>query len=138
MRAKFIRGKEPKVAMGIGAGKDGYIITKDSEYGELGDRYLRLDFEGKEWNWGRKVFDPDEVPATKVTPDMEIKLEKLPVVDFFYYWETKGLTGMFGEWPEDFPFSKTPFLANVEEGEGRTFLIEPEGYNYPRYITELS
>ena len=44
---------------------------------------------------------------------------------------------MFGDWPKDFPYTRTPFIANAEEEEGRSFLIEPEGYDYPRYITEL-
>ena len=136
MKAKFVRGQDPKAAMGIGEYSKGYKIVKEWDFGAT-DRYVRFDFQGEEWNFSKKTFDPDEIGQSKVTPEMAKKIEPLPVVDFIYYWETMGLPGMFGDWPSDFPFTSIPFIANVQEGEGRSYLIEPEGYDYPRYITEL-
>ena len=136
----FERGSDPKQSLGVGIWRKGYKIEKDTPYeiptGEYG--YVRVDLSGEEWNFGKKVFDPDEIPQTPVDPDMvEEILKDLPVVLFKYYYETGNMTGLFGDWPEDFEYRRVPFIANVEEDEGRSFLIEPEGYTYPRYITEL-
>jgi len=147
MRAKtvnesnsFIKSQDPKVSLGIGAWKKGYIIDKEPadiiknriEFG-----YYRVYFQGDEWNFSKGESDPDEVSQTEVSPEMELVLDVLPVVTFKYYDNTEGFLGLFGDWPEDFPFIKTSFIANCLEEEDRTFLIEPEGFNYARYSTEL-
>ena len=134
---EFERGRDPKDAMGIGSWRDGYKIDKEPEYPPPDDGYVRIDFKGDEWNWRKKAFDPSDMRESEVTPDMQEKLEGLPVVTFKNYYESGNITGLFGDWPEDFPYIRTPFLANVLEDEGRTFLIEQEGYYYPRYMTEL-
>ena len=59
------------------------------------------------------------------------------MVRFKHYYNEGNLTGLFGNWPTDFPYMDIPFIAEVEEDKGRTFLIGPEGFDYPRYITEL-
>ena len=143
MRAKFVnedqnfeRGLDPKQAMGIGTWIKGYRVDSPGEYSHI-DGYNRISFDPYYWNFTRKACNLDEVSKTKVLPHMEKALVLLPVVTFKYYYKIGNMTGLFGDWPEDFPFTKTPFIANVLEDEGRSFLIEPEGYNYPRYITEL-
>ena len=133
----FKRGQDPKATMGIGEFSKGYRTDKDPDYDTSLSKYYRFDFEDESWGWSKKTFDPDEISKTKVNPEKEKTLVKLPVVTFLYYWETNGIPGMFGDWAPDFPYTRTPFIANTLEEEGRSYLIEPEGYDYPRYITEL-
>lgn len=145
MRAKkvfenisFERGRDPKEALGIGVWKDGYRVDKQPDFIVPEEGYVRIDFKGDEWNFDKKNFDSMDISKTQVDPDMAKKLEPLPVVTFKTFYEWGGVPGMFGDWDRDtFPFRLTPFIANVEEAEGRSFLIDPEGYEYPRYITEL-
>jgi len=137
----FERGKDPKSTMGIGRWEHGYMVDSwgDQEIPAYGtDGYVRFDFKGEEWGWSKKAFSPGEIGKTEVLPHMEKILKKLPVVTFKTYYGSGTDTGLFGDWPpEKFPFTKTPFIANVLEDKGRSFLIDPEGYDYPRYITEL-
>jgi len=137
----FERGRDPKAALGIGAWQRGYIIDKepaDFVKDRIKLSYYRIKFnEDERWNFSKKEFNPDEVYQTEIEPDMEKRLDPLPIVTFKYYKDTDGLPGLFGDWSEDFPFTKTPFIANCLEEDDRTFLIEPEGYNYARYTTEL-
>lgn len=148
MRAKkvyenieFERGKDPQQALGIGRFRDGYRIDKEADFyvpPPTDDGYVRIDFKGDEWNWSKKAFDPNYVNKTKVDSRMAKKLKALPVVTFRTYWENKGETGLFGDWSrETFPFRLSPFIAQTIEDPGRRFLVDPEGYEYPRYITEL-
>jgi len=134
---RFERGQDPKSALGIGVWRNGYKIDKDLKQPLTPGNYRRIDFSGSDWNFGKKEFFVNQVSKTKITPDMAKKIENVPVVTFKYFYEHGGFTGLFGDWPEDFPFTRTPFIANVLEDEGRSFLIEPEGYYYPRYMTEL-
>jgi len=134
---QFHRGRDPKAALNIGAWRNGYIIDKDPDFDIDPKGYKRINFQGEEWSFSKKVFDPDDITQTEIDLQMEKILEPLPVVTFKYYRDTDGLPGLFGDWPEDFPFRRTPFIANCLEEEDRTFLIDPEGYNYARYSTEL-
>jgi hypothetical protein len=143
MRAKFIRGRDPKEAMGIGEWHKGYRVDNEMEYeihiGSPGNTgYHRIDLNNKEWNMGRKIGNAEDVPETKVTSEMALKIDHLPVITFRHYYTGGGNEiGMFGDWPEDFPYIRTPFIASVIDYDDKTYLIEPEGYYYPRYITEL-
>ena len=71
------------------------------------------------------------VKKLQVDPQLEEIIGFLPIVNFNTY------ENMLGNWGEDFPFMKTPFVCNVEEDDGVSFLIRPEGYDYARYIAEL-
>ena len=135
---QFQRGRDPKAALDIGAWRMGYIIDKEPEFDINSNGYKRIKFEGSPaWNFSKKVFNPDEVSQTEIDLQMKKILKPLPVVKFKYYHDTDGFPGLFGDWPDNFPFSRTPFIANCLEEEDRTFLIEPEGYSYARYSTEL-
>jgi hypothetical protein len=134
---QFQRGLDPKAALDIGAWRRGYIIDKEPDFDIDPNGYNRIDFQGEEWDFSKKVFNPDEVSQTEIDSEMAKILEPLPVVTFKYYHDTDVFPGLFGDWPDDFPFKKTPFIANCLEEEDRTFLVEPEGFNYARYSTEL-
>jgi hypothetical protein len=130
----FTRGKDPKAALDIGSWRKGYVIDKELG-GEILSRYNRIPF-GKEFNFD-KYPSLAEMPKTRVTSAMKKLLDSLPVVTFKYYKNRGDYVGFYGDWPEDFELRNTPFLAKVISDDERTFLIEPEGYAYPRYITEL-
>jgi hypothetical protein len=137
---EFTRGIDPKEAMGIGAWRNGYLIEKEPAFDIKvldGRNYYRINFDPKKWHFTKKASSPDEVDPSKVNNEMSKLIEPLPVISFKYYYSDKNFLGLFGDWPEDFPFIMTPFIATCLEEEDRTFLIEPEGFTYARYITEL-
>ncbi len=135
MRAKFIRGQDPKAAMNIGSLKDGYRVDKEPDFEDWEQGANKL-LNWRSWNWNKNIGSMDHLHhKTKVTPELENQLDPLPVVTFRNYYDSGPC--LFGDWPQDFPFHSIPFIANVEEEEDRSFLISPEGYDFPRYITEL-
>jgi hypothetical protein len=66
----------------------------------------------------------------KVDPQLEAILSLLPVVDFDTY------NALLEDYGEEFPFKKF-FIANIQEDDGVTFLVRPDGYSYARYVAEL-
>jgi hypothetical protein len=136
----FERGQDSKQALGIGVWRNGFRIDSPGQY-EIPippqKWYVRIDFKEDEWHFSRKAFEIEDITETKVLPHMEKILSKLPVITFKYYYNQGQFPGLFGDWPEDFPFKLIPFVANVLEDEERSFLIDPDGYDYPRYMTEL-
>lgn len=67
----------------------------------------------------------------QVDAQLESIINLLPVVTFPLYED------MLSEWGKDFPFSKTFFVAKVEEEKEASFLVRPEGHDYAQYIAEL-
>ena len=137
MRAKFVnenisfeRGQDPKSAMGIGEWAHGYRIDKYPDFDDW-DQGANDLLVWQDWNWSKNTFAEGLIRKTEVTPAQEPQLDPLPVVTFKNY--DKFLNGFH----EGFPFSSIPFIANVEDAEGHSYLISAEGYDYPRYITEL-
>lgn len=66
----------------------------------------------------------------QVDPQLEGILAALPVVNFDTYQD------LLGEYGDDFPFKKF-FIANINEEDGVSFLVRPDGFDYARYIAEL-
>ena len=66
----------------------------------------------------------------QVDPQLESILSLLPVVSFDTY---EDLLEDFGE---GFPYKRF-FIANINEEDGVSFLVRPEGYDYARYLAEL-
>jgi hypothetical protein len=131
----FQRGKDPRESMKIGIWKDGYKIDKYPDFDDWEQGANKL-LHWDDWDWDKKVANIDDLYGeTVVTEDLANDLDPLPVVTFKEFGDASG-NGLFGYW-EDFPFRKIPFIANVEEDEGRSFLISPEGFDYARYTTEL-
>jgi len=143
MRAKtineynFERGKDPKTSMGIGRWKDGYVVDSMGEYPHL-DMGISKYIHFNNYEWVKNATKEKAIDVeTEVTPEIEEELSKLPVLTFKKYSGEGGPMGLLDDWPEDFPFRKIPFVANVLEDEDRSFLVNPEGFNFARYITEL-
>jgi hypothetical protein len=134
---QFERGADPKKSLGIGQWRDGYLIEKDTDrHGDQDFINRLLDFS--DYQWDKNPTDVSGISGeTEVTPELAAELDHLPVVTFRYFKNEDGMLGLLDDWPEDFPFRRIPFIANVEEDEGRTFLIDTSGYAYARYITEL-
>ena len=146
MKAKFVnetmnfrRGLEPKEAMGIGkyGWHNGWRLVQDAKR-ELTppEKYA---IESNIASWSRKATEPDDVRSElKVTNELGDILENLPIIDFKSYYSMPGKTGLFvyDEWPVDFP-NFDLFVSNVEEDDGTTYLVNPSGYRYARYITKL-
>lgn len=150
MRAKtvnenisFERGQDPKRAMKIGAWTRGYKVEYDPYKDKIHPASIKVINWG-DYNWQRKCGSISALEEfTTVTKDIYRDLQKLPLV-VFKGWDNMNIGGqkyfgLFGDWhPEKFEFYDTPFIARVEEDEeSRNFLVAPEGYDYPRYITEL-
>ena len=136
MRAKFVnenisfeRGQDPKSAMGIGEWAHGYKIDKYPDFDDW-DQGANSLLDWKEWNWSKNTFNPLQIRETEVSPGMERNLFPLPIVIF------KDYDVLLSNW-EEFPFESIPFIAKIDEKEGENFLVSPEGYDYPRYITKL-
>ncbi len=66
----------------------------------------------------------------QVDPQLESILGLLPVINFDTYKD------FLGEYGEDFPYRKF-FIANINEEDGVSFLVRPDGYSYARYVAEL-
>jgi hypothetical protein len=66
----------------------------------------------------------------QVDPQLEAILSLLPVVNFDTYED------LLDDYSDDFPFKRF-FIANIEEDDGVTFLVRPDGYPYARYLAEL-
>lgn len=80
----------------------------------------------------RKPADIDDLyyaKKIKVDPQLEAILDVLPVVEFDTYED------LLGNYTEEIP--RTFFIANVLEEDGVSFLVDPSGFEYARYIAEL-
>lgn len=132
----FQRGKDPKETLSLGQWRDGYVVEFPGEYEDLRmgiSHYI----EFNKYEWSKKEFDPDQIYQTEVTPEMEEEISKLPILSFKGYRNSGNMIGLLDDWPEDFKYRAIPFVANVLEEDDRTFLVDPEGFAYARYITEL-
>jgi hypothetical protein len=69
------------------------------------------------------------VHKIQVDPQLEAILSLLTVIDLDTYED------LLQEFDNSVP--KTFFIANILEEDGVSFLIDPSGYNYARYIAEL-
>ena len=145
MRAKtiketinFERGLDPKQAMGIGqySWHNGWRLVHEGR---------KLTTEEKKYllyhipSWSRKATEASDVNSQlEVTDELVDILEKLPVIDFKSYYSTGDRIGLFPyeEWPDDFP-KFDMFIANVESADGMTYLIDPQGFDYARYMLKL-
>lgn len=132
----FQRGKDPKEALSLGQWRDGYVVEFPGEYEDLHmgiSRYI----EFNNYEWVKKEFDPEQIHQTEVTSEIEDEISQLPVLSFKGYRNSGNMIGLLDDWPEDFKYREIPFVANVLEEDDRTFLVDPEGFPYARYITEL-
>lgn len=144
MRAKrvyenieFKRGEDPKVTLGIGPWKDGYRVYSHGDWEDLNLPIYRY-FDFNLYNWNKKPWDVDDIEReTEVNAEIEDELSRLPVLSFKDYRSDGKMLGLLDDWPDDFPYRNMPFIANVESDEGRSFLVDPEGYSYARYVTEI-
>ena len=139
---KFKKKLKESVNEDLGFGRDEQNPLKKMDIGTKGYRVI---YEGEpikdreaysylmEVPMTRKpeISDLNYIKKLQVDPQLEAILGLLPIVNFNTYED------MLDNWEEDFPFMKTPFICNIEEDEGVSFLIRPEGYNYARYIAEL-
>jgi hypothetical protein len=134
---EFERGQEPFKAMRIGMWKDGYKID-EAKYKKPLTATAMLMYNSL--GLVKKAGGPFELRTVKVTPggSLEKHLEDLPVVTFKYFYDdTEGNYGLFSNaWPNDFPYERF-FIANVLEAEGRSYLVDPNGFDNARYIIEL-
>lgn len=132
----FMRGTDPKDALSLGQWKDGYIVEEPGQYTNLhlGIFYY---FDFNNYTWTKKPWAPDEIKETEVTTQIEKEIEKLPILSFKDYEGKGNILGLLDDWPEDFKYRDIPFIANILSDPDRTFLVDPEGFSYARYITEL-
>lgn len=66
----------------------------------------------------------------QVDPQLESILSLLPVINFDTY------ESFLGDYGQDFPYRQF-FIANINEDDGVSFLVRPDGFDYARYVAEL-
>ena len=136
---EFKRGRSVKKSLGLGI--DGYYIKKP---GRWSYSWAFADGIG----WDRKVTDLNQIHPTEYTGGeysqrLAEEIKKLPVVVFKHTFTRDDEPGFFGDWhgydqdDEAAQLSQGLFVAVVQDAGNRVFLVDPQGYCYPRYVTEL-
>jgi hypothetical protein len=76
-------------------------------------------------NYSRKEPNVDDVEQTAITPEIKALIDRLPVHE-------QGTNFLSKDCPKE--AKGNPYIAEVN---GTRFLIDPQGYEYPRYVTKL-
>jgi hypothetical protein len=83
--------------------------------------------------YSRKPYAIDDIEETAMTPEIKTITDKLPVIKS----QEKTLSEAFKNFmTKDCPkeVKDNPYIADLG---GAKFLVDPQGYDYPRYVTKL-